>query len=128
MSDFSIDFLTILQEFATLAGLSEEASKYEGLVRLTTDEWLQKLKPESIVPENETRIKTLIVTIAYCRYILLESIQNSESFRVGDVSVTPQSNLSANRAIQLKNETILSCKDLFSDNGSFYFGAVIPVE
>lgn len=129
MSDFSIDFLKVLQEFSTLAGLSgEDASKYEGLARLTAEEWLRKLKPESILPENEVRITTLIATIVYCRYVLLESMQNTESFRVGDVSVTPQSNLSAKQTLQMKNEVILSCKDLFLDGGPFYFGAVIPIE
>ncbi len=117
-----IDLDSALNDFCSISGLSkEESSQYINIINLAIDYVLQNLKPGVDFDKNRNLLSMLVAAIAYHKYVLIkESLNNNSSVKLGDISVSSNSNTNVKIAYNLKKEfTSLASHLLLSPNFIF---------
>lgn len=109
-----IDFDIVLKDFIFISGLSEdEAKKQSNLINLSIDYVVNNLKPGVDINSNLNLLSMLSASIAYHKYVFIkESLNSSSSVKLGDISITSNSQSSIKIADTLKNEFISSASHL----------------
>lgn len=103
----------ILAQFGVFTALdADAAANYMPLCRSAMETILHSLRPSADVEANVIRLEDAAAAIAFYRYILLLSAENCHNLRVGEINISPSSDLGLQAATAIKDEFLLSVADL----------------
>ncbi len=109
----------------TLSNLqTSDMAQFQTIIDLSIAEVTLMLKDTADQSQHANKLEALCGIIAFYKYTLLQVCNQPDQIRALDITVVNSSKDNLNFAKQLKEDAMLSVRDLLVDN-HFYFGSVI---
>ncbi|MDP4119460.1 MAG: hypothetical protein Q8876_00165 [Bacillota bacterium] len=120
-----MNFKDVMNRFVLISGLDPvETSQWSPICKEAMDFIQRRLRNETILPEDVSRLNAAAAALSYYRYCLYQGGGAPENVKVGDVSMET-SGLSVEAAEQIWQRAKADVADLLIDDVNFMFRRVI---